>query len=213
MSVRWYESFIFVGMFLFNFAQCFSTNIARFSMTVLHAVVRSLTGMFGLCVLYSVLFFWGYALGLNMKDAYSFNNSPFLTDFFKKLFHFLNMWWSWIKMNSFKISLFKLLVCFFFIRFLINKYKSVTFILNSKNKFFIALFMLALHLFSACVSALLIVLLYFFRKVSLNISCSILDKNLSTLGIFHFVVILLLWLLIIGGFIPSLVSSFLLLAS
>ena len=76
-----------------------------------------------------------------------------------------------------------------------------------------ALFMLALHLFSACVSALLIVLLYFFRKVSLNISCSILDKNLSTLGIFHFVVILLLWLLIIGGFIPSLVSSFLLLVS
>ena len=78
-------------MFLFNFTQCFSTNIARFSMTVLHAVVRSLTGMFGLCVLYSVLFFSGYALGLNMKDAYSFNNSPFLTDFFKKLFHFLNM--------------------------------------------------------------------------------------------------------------------------
>ena len=82
-------------MFLFNFAQCFSTNIARFSMTVLHtvlhAVVRSPTGMFGLCVLYSVLFFSGYALGLNMKDAYSFNNSPFLMLFFKKLFHFLNM--------------------------------------------------------------------------------------------------------------------------
>ena len=116
----------------------------------------------------------------------------------------------WILLKLVFLSYF---FAFFFIRFLINKYKSVTFILNSKNKFFIALFMLALHLFSACVSALLIVLLYFFRKVSLNISCSILDKNLSTLGVFHFVVILLLWLLIIGGFIPSLVSSFLLLAS
>ena len=43
MSIRWYESFIFVGMFSVNFGQYFSTNIAIFSMAVLHPVVRCLT--------------------------------------------------------------------------------------------------------------------------------------------------------------------------
>ena len=51
ISIRWYEPFIFVGMFSVNVGQCFSTNIARFSMALLHPVVRSLTGIFGLCVL------------------------------------------------------------------------------------------------------------------------------------------------------------------
>ena len=53
MSVRWYESFcIFCRYYLFVFfVQCFSTNIARFSMAVLHPVVRSLIGIFGLCIL------------------------------------------------------------------------------------------------------------------------------------------------------------------
>ena len=76
-------AFIFVGMFSFNFAQCFSTNIARFAMTVLHPVVRNLTVTFYLCISKSVLFFAGPALGLTMKDAHSFDNSPFLTHFLK----------------------------------------------------------------------------------------------------------------------------------
>ena len=46
LSIRWYGSFIFVGMFSVSFAQCFSTSIARFSMAVLHPVVRSLAGIF-----------------------------------------------------------------------------------------------------------------------------------------------------------------------
>ena len=36
MSIRWYESFIFVGIFPVNFGQCFPTNIARFWMVGLH---------------------------------------------------------------------------------------------------------------------------------------------------------------------------------
>ena len=56
-------------MFSANFAQCFSTNIARFSMAVLHYVVRSLTGMFVLCVLQSVIFFPGCTLGLTREDV------------------------------------------------------------------------------------------------------------------------------------------------
>ena len=55
MSIRLYESFIIVAMFSVNFAHCFSTNIARFSMTLLHPVTKMakyyVTIMFGLCVL------------------------------------------------------------------------------------------------------------------------------------------------------------------
>ena len=82
LSIRWYGSFIFVGMFSVSFAQCFSTSIARFSMAVLHPVVRSLAGIFCLYVLWNVLFFPACALRLTMKDVHSFDNSSFLTHFF-----------------------------------------------------------------------------------------------------------------------------------
>ena len=45
------ELFILIGMFLVNSAQCFSTNIAKFSITVLQPVVRSLAETIGLCIL------------------------------------------------------------------------------------------------------------------------------------------------------------------
>lgn len=108
--------------------------------------------------------------------------------FFWELFHFLSMWWSWIKFSSFKVTVSNLFTCLFFIRFHINKYNFVVFILNSRSKLISELLTLPLHSSSACFLALLILILHFLCKVSLIIS--FLDKNVSSSGILYFTAIL-----------------------
>ena len=131
-----------------------------------------------------MLFFPGCALGLTMKDAHSFNNSPFLSHFFENCFTF----WLCYEVGSkwfFKKLLF--LICSF--AFCLSVFLSTNVNLLPlpcvlrRNSLYV-LFVLSFHLFSACFSALLILLLYFFRKVALNISCFVLDKNISTSRIY-----------------------------
>ena len=117
----------------------------------------------------------------------------------------MNMWCCWIKINYFKVTLSSLFICLFFINFLITYISLLLLSWVLRINWLLAL-ILYLHLLSACFSNLLIFLLYFFRKVLLKTSCWILDENVSTSGILHFGATLL-WLLIIGGFVSSLVSS------
>ena len=115
-----------------------------------------------------------------MKDAHSFDNSPFLIYFFENCFTF---WicneggskWIFLKLLFLICSLALSLLVFLSTK--INLF-SLSWILRRNPLPF--LFRLSLHLFSACFSALLILLLYFFGKVSLSMSCSILDNNVST---------------------------------
>ena len=109
----------------------FPANIARFSMAVLQPVVRSLMRFIKRAILSRL------HSRMNNERCPFFWSLVFSLSFFWKLFHFFNMWWSWIKMNFFKFALSNLLNCLFFIRCLINKYIYVTFILNSKKKFII----------------------------------------------------------------------------
>ena len=116
------------------------------------------------------------------------------------------------QINSFKVTFSNLFICFFSIHFLISKCKSVTFILNSKK-------CIPYH-FSYCPSTYSVLVfrlcLYYFYisfvKCRLIYLVLFLIKTFLLQGI-RFCAALLLWLLIIGGFILSLVSLVLLLVS
>ena len=88
-------------MFLVNLAQCFSTNIAKCSITVLQPVVRSLTETIGLCILYWVLFFPSWALMFAIQDVLSWNISLFENHFAEKVFRFFDIWEGLLKINPF----------------------------------------------------------------------------------------------------------------
>ena len=93
MSKKCAVSFILLSNFSVSGAQCFSMKSARFSIAVLHPEVSSLTGIFGLCVLYRVEFFPGFACSLTMNSDHSFDSSPFCSHFLHQLETF-SMWLS-----------------------------------------------------------------------------------------------------------------------
>ena len=62
---------IFVSILLVSGTQTTSIKRDKFSMAVLHPVVKRRTGLFGLCFLYSVLFFPGAAFSLTIYLAHS----------------------------------------------------------------------------------------------------------------------------------------------
>ena len=57
ISSKLLVSLILVSILLVSGAQTTSIKRDKFSMAVLHPIVKRCTGLFGLCVLYSVLFF------------------------------------------------------------------------------------------------------------------------------------------------------------
>ena len=144
-----------------------------------------------------MLFFPDCALGLSMKDSDSFDNSPLLTHFSENYFSF------WIREEvGSKLTLLKLLflICSFAFSWSVFLSTNISQLplsgilrINSLS----VLFILSFHLFSVCFLALLILLLYFFRILLLNISCSFLERDVSNLWIWHFGSTFLLWLMVL----------------
>ena len=132
-----------------------------------------------------------------MKDSDSFDNSPLLTHFSENYFTF----WICDEVGS-KLTLLKLLflICssaFSWSVFLSTNINQLPFSGILRINSLSVLFILSFHLFSACFLALLILLLYFFRILLLNISCSFLERDVSTSWILHFGSTFLLWLMVL----------------
>ena len=71
ISSKWLVSLILVSILLVSGAQTTSIKRDKFSMAVLHPVVKRRAGLFGLWVVYSVLLFPGTAFLLTIYLAYS----------------------------------------------------------------------------------------------------------------------------------------------
>ena len=117
------------------------------------------------------------------------------------------------QINSFKVTFSNLFICFFSIHFLISKYKSVIFIILNSKKCIPYRFSYCPSTYSVLVFRLCWYYFYIsFVKCRLIYLVLFLIKTFLLQGI-RFCAALLLWLLIIGGFILSLVSLVLLLVS
>ena len=69
ISSKWVVSIILVSILLVNGAQTTSIKRDKFSMAVLHPVIKRRTGLISLCILYSILFFPGTAFSLTIYLA------------------------------------------------------------------------------------------------------------------------------------------------